>query len=161
MKTIEKDIFDGEYDYLIHCCNLYHTWGSGFVVPLKKKWPEAFQADLDTPRGEPNKLGYFSVAVVNHGKTMIINLYAQKGIGNNGDPLSRNASYDALYDSVYRLCKDISANDAKEKVSIAVPYLICAGLAGGKESIVLAILEEIEKTFPKVEFHLYKLPSKA
>jgi hypothetical protein len=161
MKTIEQDIFEGTYDYLIHCCNLYHTWGGGFVVPLRKKYPEAFEADLATEYGSANKFGGYSFAVVNEGKTIVVNLYAQWGVGNNGDPLKRNAKYDALYDSIYRLCQDLVKNDTKDKVTIAVPYLICCGLAGGKEEIVLAILQSIENTFPKVEFNLYKLPERS
>jgi hypothetical protein len=157
MKTIEADIFTGEYDYLVHVANLFHTWGGGFVVPLKKKYPDAYQADLATPKGESNKLGCYSSAVVNDGKLIVVNLYAQMGIGNDGNPLNRNLQYDFLYDCLYRLCEQITEEEEKEKVIIGVPSLIGCGRAGGSERIVLAILADIEEKFPKVEFNVYKL----
>ena len=157
MTTIKADIFTGEYDYLIHVCNLFHTWGGGFVVPLKKHYPEAYQADLSTPKGDSSKLGGYSSAVVKDGKLTVVNLYAQMGIGNDGDPLNRNLQYDFLYDAIYRLCSEIAEHDEKERVVIGVPYLIGCGLAGGVEKIVLAILYDIEcKFLPKIEFCLYK-----
>jgi hypothetical protein len=79
------------------------------------------------------------------------------GIGNDGNPLNRNLQYDFLYDCLYRLCEQITEEEEKEKVIIGVPYLIGCGLASGEPKIVLAILENIEEKFPKVEFNIYKL----
>lgn len=157
MKIITGDVFKAKCQYLMHVANLFHTWGAGFVVPLKKLYPEAFEADKQTKKGDGHKLGYYSSAVVNNGQLNIINLYAQTGIGNNGDPLNRNLQYDFLYDSVYRLCKEISLNDTKESIVIACPKIGC-GLGGGTWSIIQAILQAIELDFPRIEFHVYVLP---
>lgn len=157
MKTIQADIFTGEWDAIGHCANLYHTWGAGIVVPLKKKYHQAFVADRATPYGDSKKLGFFSFADVEEKR--IYNLYAQVGIGNDGKPLNRNCQYDFLFDSLYQACDHLVENPIveKEKYVFALPYLIGCGLASGKEKIVLAIIEEVEKCFPKVEFNLYKL----
>lgn len=158
MRIVEADLFSGEMDVICHCANLHGVWGAGFVLPLKKRYPEAYQADLATLKGDNSKLGFYSSAVVNGGKLTIVNLYAQMGIGNDGNPLNRNAQYDFLFDALYRLCSDISEKAEKEKTIIGCPE-ICCGLAGGRPRIVYAIIEEVEKMFPKVEFHLYKLPT--
>lgn len=157
MKTIIGDIFDGEMDYLIHCANLFHTWEAGFVLPLRKLYLEAYLADKASPKGDSLKLGLYSYAVVKGGKMTVVNLYAQMGIGNDGDPLNRNLQYDFLFDALYRLCAQIQENDTKDKVVIGSPEIGC-GLAGGRIRIVSAIFEELESMFPKIEFHLYKLP---
>lgn len=150
MKTIQGDIFKGEWDILIHCANLYHTMGAGVARIIKEKYPEAFDADLKTFYGDETKLGTFSYAQTKD-KRIIVNLYAQKGIGNDGNPLNRNLQYDYLYDSLYSLCRKIT-----RQTVIGVPYLIGCGLAGGSENIVLSILQDIENNFKLVTFHLFK-----
>jgi O-acetyl-ADP-ribose deacetylase (regulator of RNase III) len=154
MKMIKQDVFKGQWDILIHCCNLYHVWGAGIVVPIKKMFPEAFAADLDTAKGDPNKLGEYSLA--RSGDKQIANLYAQVGIGNRGHPLDRNFRYDHFYDALFKLCED-SPEKTNEKLVIAVPDMVGCGLAGGDRRIVLAILEQIEnRFFDKVEFHIFQ-----
>lgn len=150
MKIIQGDIFKGEWDILIHCCNIYHTMGAGIAKVIKKKYPEAFSADLETPFGDETKLGTFSYAQTPDQK-FIVNLYAQRGMGNDGTPLNRNLQYDFLYDALYRLCRKVT-----KQTIIGVPYLIGCGLAGGSEKIVLAILEEMENNFQLVTFNLFK-----
>lgn len=151
MKHIKQDIFEGWWDILVHVCNLYHMWGAGIVVPIKKRFPEAYQADLESPKGDIQKLGYYSCADI--GKVKIVNLYAQRGIGNDGSPLNRNLLYDKLYDALYRLCLTIH-----QPTVIGVPDMIGCGLAGGKREIVLAILQSLEYDFPDIEFHIFTKP---
>lgn len=155
MKIIQGDIFEGQWDAMGHCVNLYHTWGAGIVVPLKKKFPEAYQADLFTEKGSKAKLGSFSHADVRNQR--IYNLYGQLDIGNNGNPLERNCQYDFIFDSLYLSCQHLNETKEGKKIIYALPYLIGCGLASGKEKIVLAIIEEVENHWPNIEFHLYKL----
>jgi O-acetyl-ADP-ribose deacetylase (regulator of RNase III) len=153
MKTINEDIFDGEYDYLIHCCNLYHKFGAGIAKEIKKRYPQAFKADRTTAFGDVSKLGRYSYAYVEDGEFLIMNIYAQNGLGNDGNPLNRNLSYDALYNALYELC---NCSHFQEPAIIGVPDMIGCGLAGGERSIVLAIMESLEKRFGNVEFHIYR-----
>jgi O-acetyl-ADP-ribose deacetylase (regulator of RNase III) len=157
MKVINGDIFKGDWDALGHCCNLYHTWGAGIVVPIKKLYPEAFQADYETIRGDEDKLGRFSFADI--GQKRIYNLYGQVGIGNNGHPLNRNCQYDFIFNALYKACDHIVANPIVEgeKTIFALPAIGC-GLARGRLRIIEAIIQEVEKDFVEfVEFNLYKL----
>ena len=154
MKKIKGDIFCGEWDGIAHCCNAYHTWGAGIVVPIKKKYPSSYEADLKTPKGEV-KLGDFSYAKQDDGK-VVFNLYGQTGIGNNGHPLNRNCQYDFIFNSVYRVCELIEKVKKDQKFVLAFPQIGC-GLAGGEWTIVEAILTTIESKFPNIEFHVYEL----
>jgi O-acetyl-ADP-ribose deacetylase (regulator of RNase III) len=153
MKFIDEDIFEGEYDYLVHCCNLYHNFGAGIAKQIKKRYPQAFEADKKTSYGDVRKLGTCSHAHVENGDFFIINIYAQNGIGNDGNALNRNLSYDALYNALHILCGGACF---QESVTIGVPDMIGCGLAGGERSIILAMLESLEKRFENVEFHIYR-----
>lgn len=42
MKLIEGDIFEGEWDGLVHCVNLYHIMGGGIAKLIKNKSLLAF-----------------------------------------------------------------------------------------------------------------------
>lgn len=154
MKKIKGDIFEGSWDVLFHCANIYCTWGAGFVVPLKKKYPAAYEADLATKKGDENKFSYFSFA--NAKNQRIYNLYAQIGIGNDGHPVNRNLQYDFLFNSIYGMLEHLAVEFPDKKLVIACPK-IGAGLAGGDWHIIKAILESIELKFPKIEFHVYYL----
>ena len=151
MKTIQGYIFDGDWYVLIHCCNLYHVWGGGIVIPIKKRFPCAYEADLKTKKGDADKLGSFTVGFCED--RIIANLYAQIGIGNDGNPLNRNLRYDCLYDSLYRLCEFLGS---RGPTIIGVPDLIGCGLAGGNRDIVIAILKDIERLFNHVSFHIFR-----
>ena len=157
MKIIHGDIFEGQWDAMGHCANLHHTWGAGIVIPLRKKFLKAYEADLLTQKGSRAKLGSFSYADV--GNQRIYNLYGQVGIGNNGHPLDRNCQYDFIFDSLYLSCQHLN-DTAKEwknrKIIYALPQIAC-GLAGGKISIIGAIIQEVENDWPNIEFNLYKL----
>ena len=157
MKIINGDIFKGEWDAFGHCCNLFHTWGAGIVIPIKKLYPEAYKSDCETESGDLSKLGSFTYA--DCGAKRIYNLYGQVGIGNDGKPLNRNCQYDFIFDALYKACEDIIYNPIIEdgKTIFALPAIGC-GLAGGSLSIIEAIIQEVEKDFAEhIEFHLYKL----
>ena len=156
MQIIKGDLLeDDDWDCAIHICNLYHTMGGGIAYYIKKKYPEVFQADLETEKGDESKLGTFSKSSINEGNQFIYNLYAQNGIGNDGNPLNRNLSYDLLHDGLYKVLKDIMTVWPFGCV-VAVPELGC-GLAGGSWTIVKAILEEINIDFPYIDINVYKL----
>jgi len=156
MKEIKGNLFDGEYDYLAHCANTYCTFGAGVAKQIKKRYPEAYEADLATKDLGDNKLGSYSKARSHDGKLVIVNLYGQIGIGNDGDPLNRNVQYDLLFDALYRLAVKVTKVRPNQKIVIGVPKL-GAGLAGGSWRIIEAILLTIEEMFPEVEFHVYTL----
>ena len=102
-----------------------------------------------------DKLGHFSFAEVETDK-FVYNLYAQKGVGNDGHPLNRNCSYDCLYDSIYRACIHMLRFD--DRAVIGIPYGMASVRAGGNWEIVDTILYEIEREFNgKIEFEVYEL----
>ena len=157
MKEIKGNLFDGEYDILAHCANSYCTFGAGVAKQIKARYPEAYEVDLATKSLGDNKLGSYSNVRSHDGKLVIVNLYGQIGIRNDGDPLNRNAQYDLLFDALYRLAIKVTKVHSNQKIVIGIPDMIGCGLAGGSRRIVVAILLTIEELFPEIEFHVYSL----
>ena len=161
MNKIKGSIFDGEWNGMVHCANLFHTFGAGIAKIIKQEYPIAFEVDQETDYGCKYKLGWFSVGReetdVGEIKS-IFNLYAQIGIGSDGSPIGRNCRYDHLHDGVWRICESIN-DDLKEDeaYTLAFPHGMCCGLAGGDWNIAEAILHSVSKRFPKIKFVVYEL----
>jgi len=83
MKIIEGDLIrlalQGEFDVIIHGCNCFCQMGAGIAATIKTVFPEAYEADLQTPKGDKEKLGTFSYATVlrDNNEITIINAYSQ------------------------------------------------------------------------------------
>lgn len=82
------DLFDafaaGEIEALGHQANCMNTMQSGFAKQLKELYPEAYEADCETIKGDPDKLGTLSMVIVDvpgHAPGMIFNLYGQYEYG--------------------------------------------------------------------------------
>lgn len=140
---VEGDIFEGKWDYMIHCANCYHAMKSGIAATISRDYPEAVEADNKTIKDE-SKIGTFSEACLADGRR-IINLYGQSGIGNDGHPLNRNARYDAIYNGLFLLFETIK--NEKDGAEVAIPHGMCCGLAGGEWDIVEAIIKSLQKRF--------------
>ena len=157
MRTIKGDIFNGEWDCMVHCCNIWNTMGAGIAKIVKREYPQAYEVDKALLVGDKNKLGYFSFAYIPEKCVTIFNLYAQVGIGNTGHPLQRNLKYDLLYDGMFRICEYLNQDlYAGDKLILAMPML-GAGLAGGEWEVVEKILESVESHFANIIFNVYKL----
>jgi len=106
---------------VMHCCNNRHTMGSGIAMTVRRDYPEAYLAYLEST----SNLGTISHA------NSIINAVAQNGYGSDG---KRYINYEALV----ACCLEV--NDLAYD-TIAVPYLFGSDRAGGDWNIVKAILE--------------------
>lgn len=151
MKYIKGDLLESrEWDAIYHCSNTEVTFGSGIAYSIKRKYPEAYQADIeydDQYTNRDDKLGKFSKAMIKDGRC-IYNLYGQVGVGNDGTVVGRNCHYDHLYNAMYLACVDmcgLMGND--DKIEIGLPRLGC-GRAGGSWIIVSAMLVDLETIFP-------------
>lgn len=143
LKTINGDIFDpfgdGLYVALVHGCNCFHTMGSGIARSVRLLYPDAYEADLQTVKGDINKLGSYSEFDTGHG--IIVNGYTQFMYGTD----KMHVDYDAIR-SVFK-----QLNTRFKNQSICIPK-IGAGLAGGDWEVISYIINE---ETPDVTIHLY------
>jgi len=131
MKTIKGDLITlalkGKFEVIIQGCNCLNTMGAGIAKQIKKAFPEAYYADLETLKGDRNKLGDYTAAIhkTKYGELIIINAYIQYNYrGKN--PID----YDAIKKVFRVLSKDLDVPKFSEPLIIGIPK-IGAGLAGG------------------------------
>ena len=153
MKIIEKncDIIDSQCDVIIHVCNAFCTMGAGVALALKNKWPKVYEVDLATKRGDANKFGKISVAVLDDKNTKtkyVINCYAQFGYGRK----QRQVDYEALYICLEEVRYFCFVNKIK---SLAIPKNMASTLAGGDWRIVKCMIEVVFGSFDVDDLEIF------
>lgn len=145
LKVVTGNLIDaaknGEVNVIAHCCNCMCNMGAGIAPQIKRAFPYAYAADLDTSAGDQSKLGSFSLGVPEEvSGPLVYNLYGQYRYGYNGK--GRQLDYDALYDALEAMAKDLHKwvnTSAEHKVGLP---MIGAGLAGGNWAIIEVMIEE-------------------
>jgi len=85
VKLIKGDLLqladEGNFDAIAHGCNCYCVMGIGLAKQIKKKYPEAYAADLKTTPGDRSKLGNYTYASYNDNSFTVFNAYTQYRYG--------------------------------------------------------------------------------
>lgn len=129
-----QKIREGAVDVALHGCNCFHTMGAGIARQLKDAFPEVYQADLTTARGDYGKMATWSMATLPSGQR-IFNCYTQFSFG----PLrgrTELVDYAALQACLKGLGLLLKSEDR-----IGMPWIGC-GLAGGDRMVVQSIIEK-------------------
>lgn len=121
-------------DGLIHQANCMCQMGGGIALQIKNKFPEAYEADLKTIKGDPKKLGTFSFAVL-PSNFHIYNLYSQFNIG-----YSRMTDYTAMVNGLELIRQHAIDSGLK---SLGLPKYMGCKLGGGYYPVVRAIIDEV------------------
>lgn len=77
----------GKYFAMLHQANCFNTMNSGVAKAIRERYPEAYEADCQTIKGDRAKLGTYSLAEVTvRGRALhvIANLYGQYDYGKDG-----------------------------------------------------------------------------
>lgn len=146
---------EGSLNAIGHGCNCFSKMGKGIAYAIKQKWPEAYQADIESRLSPTMKLGGYTRAVVKEG--YIYNIYSQFKYSNYEQVVNWNATIDALISVVEDLISECIDNFST--ITLGIPYIGCNN-AGGKEEDLLAVLEDIEGYFAEcpytIEIHLIR-----
>lgn len=122
---------------ILHCCNCFHTFGSGIAKTIRENFPEAYNVDLTTIKGDVNKLGTFSFTTLKNG-IGCYNLYGQFNYGRDKQYLN----YDAFKNGLV-LVKSDFLNRYGKSGKLGMPYKIGSANAGGNWNEVLKIINEV------------------
>jgi O-acetyl-ADP-ribose deacetylase (regulator of RNase III) len=124
----------GEFDIVVQGCNCFNTMGGGIAREIRERYPYVAEVDSNTIRGDYNKLGNYTKAVVN-GKEehsfIIINAYTQFEMS-KGEDVFEYTAFELILQKLCRLYGNYS---------IGLPY-IGMGLAGGDKEIILDMIAE-------------------
>jgi len=140
MATLIGNIIDlaenGDLDVIVHGCNCFCTMGKGLAWEIRQRYPEAYEADCFTPKGDISKLGGYSwvrVLAPSGYPFLIINAYTQYKYGDFGPNRPRHVDYNAI-SSVFKLMAQ-----TMKYLRIGYPK-IGAGLGGGDWDVIQRII---------------------
>jgi O-acetyl-ADP-ribose deacetylase (regulator of RNase III) len=135
MKTVIGDLItlaqNKEFDVIVHGCNCFNVMGAGIAPQIAKAFPNAYEIDQLTIRGDRNKLGTISIGYDKGLDIFIINAYTQYSTGG-----ALAVDYSAL-ESCFKQIKTMFSNK-----KIGYPAIGC-GLAGGDWDIVSKIIDNV------------------
>lgn len=118
----------GHFDIIVHGCNCFCTMGAGLAKSIRQQYPQAYEEDLKTHRGDILKLGSFTT--VDTGQFLIVNAYTQYQMSSNGA--------DAFDYSAFELILKKLAHIYGQK-RFGLPY-IGMGLANGQTEKIIPII---------------------
>ena len=129
-------VFDSPSQAIIHQANCFNTMGSGIARQIRERYPEAYESDCQTTRGDIRKLGHFSWVKTNDGKFNIYNCYSQFEFGLG----KRHTNYEAIFTGL----TDIKAHAESCGLNVlCLPHHMGCKLGGGNWNIVYSIIQEI------------------
>lgn len=120
------------FDIIVHGCNCFCTMGAGIAKAIKSEFPEAYEADCQTPKGDKNKLGTISYAQINRDgmNLTVVNGYTQFNYSGSGILVD--------YDAVASVFSSIKQQFSGQKIGYPK---IGAGLAKGDWQIISSIID--------------------
>lgn len=135
------DILDAKVDAILHQTNCKGVMGGGLALQIRKKFPEVYdkyRAHVAAAyRVGRSLLGSIQIVQPTVARPVIINVFGQ----DEHSQMHRCTSYDALEAALSKAAKSCAGT------TVAIPYKMSCGLAGGNWEIVKAIIREtIAKT---------------
>ena len=140
------NLLNENVDVIIHQANCFNTMGSGIAKQIREKYPEAYEVDCKTKRGDMNKFGSFSYTHTND-KKIIINMYSQYRYGYG----EKHTDYDAMNKALPNIIKFIETK-VKKDANVGIPKKLGCVLGGGDWNIVKEIFL---KQFEPTQLHLH------
>jgi O-acetyl-ADP-ribose deacetylase (regulator of RNase III) len=148
IKIIKGNILYATEDIIAHQCNCQGIMGAGLAKQIRNKYPEVYESYKRYCNNTIDKstlLGCTQFVNCFNGKC-VANLFGQYGYGRD----TQYTDYDAL-----EFClKKVNNKAIQHKQSVALPYGLGCGLAGGDWNIVYRIIEEVFKDY---DVTIYKL----
>jgi len=136
-----------------HICNDVYVMGSGFVVPLKRRWPVVEQKYMIDKPGL-GQVQFVDVHKDDHGKVIVANMVAQRSTVRPDNP--KPIKYLAL-----AKCMDEVGDLARtENAEIHCP-LFGAGLAGGNWDFIEELICELWACGRDLKVVVHQLPGEA
>lgn len=133
-----------DINVIAHGCNCMNTMKSGIAPLIAKAFPEAWEADQATRRGDRAKLGTISEAFIGD-QLLVFNLYSQYTFTGRREG-KMDLDYEALGSALEMMAESLHAKffildmDIQD-IHIGLPK-IGAGLAGGDWAIIEPMIEK-------------------
>ena len=122
----------GEFDIVVQGCNCFNAMGGGIAREIRQRYPLVASVDMETLRGDYNKLGTWTECFVSKGAGFnVINAYTQYNMSTGEDVFE----YIAFQLILQKLAHMYPGGD------YGFPY-IGMGLAMGDKDLIIQMLED-------------------
>lgn len=151
MQIIEGDLLNTQHGIIGHQVNCYGIMGAGLAKQIKAKFSNVFKEYSSLCNLYENRdkrldlLGQCQFVAIGKDK-YIANIFGQYGMGTS----RQQTDYDALY----RGLLELMSYSVKNELSVALPYGLGCGLAGGDWEIVSDMISDV---FINSDISLYRL----
>lgn len=150
----EGNILEATEDIIVHQVNCQGVMGAGLAKQIRDKYPNVYNDYkwlVSQRKDKKSLLGTVQYISVNDSKT-VVNLFGQDTYGRTAGKVYTD--YRAIEDGLKSIY-DLATNtfSAYKGKSIALPYGIGCGLAGGDWNVVYKVIDEV---FKNHEVTLYK-----
>ena len=119
---------NNEFDIIVQGCNCFCVMGSGIAAQIAQQFPDAKIADDETVRGDPGKLGSYTIGM--GGRLVILNCYTQYETSRTDDVFD--------YHAFERVLSKIARRFGKWRFGLP---MIGMGLAGGDPERIIPMIE--------------------
>jgi O-acetyl-ADP-ribose deacetylase (regulator of RNase III) len=149
IQEVECNIFEAGADIISQCNNCFCTQGSGIARAIRDRYPEVYDADCQTKKGDKSKLGtIFMTAVTpfdeNDTIKYVAGIFGQFEYGRE----TRHLNYEATFRGFEALREYIrDAPGFLPNYTLAFPYKIGCKLAGGSWPVVKAMIYDVFNDF--------------
>lgn len=142
MIAVKGDVLKTPFQIIAHQVNCKGVMGAGLAKQIRSNYPNLYDAYKDYCN-HGACLGDF-LGWVTSDKHYILNIFAQDGYGRDKRYTDYSAMYNAFANGIndYR---DLYEVGNEVQLTIAIPYMIGCGLAGGDWDEVQKILFAVEK----------------
>ena len=134
---------------ICHITNDSGYWGSGFVVPLGAKYPQAkaeYAAAFPKGQYQMDKLGTVQFVTIKDGELYVANMCAQRSIKPCKD-YTPDGCPPIRYNALLKCLKEVAAFVQQKKASVHGPRF-GAGLSGGDWETIEALIEKAMGSVP-------------
>ena len=133
MKYIQCDLLEAPANIIVHQVNCMGAMGRGLALQIKQRYPSVYKHyKMACDKYRPEEL-LGKVQVIRISDTLsVVNLFGQLDYGT----VARYTDYTAFREAVQKL------NDRFRGETIAFPYKIGCGLAGGDWDTIQSIIAE-------------------
>jgi O-acetyl-ADP-ribose deacetylase (regulator of RNase III) len=152
VKVFQGDITTCEADVIAHQVNCYFVMGAGVALAIRRKWPKVYEQYRELGKTTKNKnyewLGTCQLVDIDQNR-YVANLFGQEECGAG----RQFTEYDALENALRELKWHVNYMGLK---TVAFPWGIGCGLAGGDWNIVKPMIENVfENTEVEIQYWKY------
>ena len=147
------DILDAKEDIIAHQCNCTTTGSLGLATDIFKRWPSANTYKTRKNPSQPGTVDAIQLSPDSTPPYYIVNMYAQFRPGKAvNEPRVKwfGLCLDQLQEAL-----DGGPGADTAPITVAVPFRIGCGLAGGDWDVYLGMLVEFEQMYPGIQIVIY------